>query len=228
MKKILVTAIILISSFSIRATNIALNDIKDSIVSFLVHVEHINEDLFKMIPDDLFNNNIRELRIHKSIANGMNGIFLLDAGTHNASHFLLIEDNDFQIINMRGSFTDNLKILLNFLEKNDEYTKDDAIFYSKAFVRINESNLNIQESMRSYKDYIPDIETAEKIAETVWLKMYGPGILLQKPYTGKLENGIWHIEGNADYLIKNKMLGGVAYIQIRKTDGKILDVFHTK
>lgn len=77
-------------------------------------------------------------------------------------------------------------------------------------------------------NYIPDLETAKKIAEAVWWPIYGEDILLQKPFIGKLENEIWYIEGNTDYMKKNRMIGGVAHVEIQKSDGKILNVYHTK
>lgn len=75
---------------------------------------------------------------------------------------------------------------------------------------------------------ISDEETAIKIAEIVWIKHYGESIKYQKPFIAKLEKGIWHIEGNTEYMLKNKMVGGVAYIEISQYDCQILNISHSK
>jgi len=70
-----------------------------------------------------------------------------------------------------------------------------------------------------------DTVTAIKIAELNWIKIYGKDVINEKPYSIKLQgDSIWVINGT---LPKN-VLGGVAYIEIRKCDGKILKVTHGK
>ena len=82
---------------------------------------------------------------------------------------------------------------------------------------------------------------AKKKAEAVLLEIYGKDILQQKPfhvYFDK-ENDTWLVVGNwFAYSYRNSpfprlitwlsMSGGVAYIIIRKSDGKVLAVWHTK
>ncbi len=80
------------------------------------------------------------------------------------------------------------------------------------------------------KGYVPDAETAKKIAEAVWLPIYGDSVLHQKPYTATLvKKGIWRVHGN---LAKQQggltNMGGTAEIEINKQDGKILRVSHGK
>ena len=73
--------------------------------------------------------------------------------------------------------------------------------------------------------YIPNESSAIKIAEIVWLNIYGYNIEDEKPFKVRLKDGnVWVVEGTLD---KNK-LGGVAYIEIQKSDGKILKVIHGK
>ena len=72
--------------------------------------------------------------------------------------------------------------------------------------------------------FVPNEETAMKIAEAVWLPIYGERILEEKPYNAFLqENEIWIIEGSL-----HSQKGGVAYIEIQKSDGKVLKVTHGK
>ena len=81
------------------------------------------------------------------------------------------------------------------------------------------SKKKVLASIKTNDGFIPDAETAKKIAEAVWFPIYGEAIYDEKPYQTKLENGIWIVEGT----LKSE-LGGVAYIEIQKSDGKVLKV----
>lgn len=73
--------------------------------------------------------------------------------------------------------------------------------------------------------YISTKASAIKIAEIVWLNVYGSQIYDDKPFIATLKDRkVWIVEGT---LAKNK-LGGVPYIEIQKSDGKILKVSHSK
>ena len=74
---------------------------------------------------------------------------------------------------------------------------------------------------------VPDKETAIKIAEAIWLPIYGKEVLKEKPYHAKLYGDtVWKVEGSFNF--KKYDAGGTAYIEIRKKDCKILDVGHGK
>ncbi|NIP42110.1 MAG: hypothetical protein GWO41_01380 [candidate division Zixibacteria bacterium] len=71
---------------------------------------------------------------------------------------------------------------------------------------------------------VPDEETAKKIAEAVWIPIYGESIHDEKPLKAKLmDDSTWMVHGNFgdDY-----SEGGVAYAKIRKSDGKIICITH--
>ena len=73
--------------------------------------------------------------------------------------------------------------------------------------------------------YVPDEKTAVKIAEAVWLPIFGEKIYKQKPFKAKLiDKYTWLVEST---LLKN-MMGGCYYIKIRKKDCKILRVYITR
>ena len=73
--------------------------------------------------------------------------------------------------------------------------------------------------------YVPNEETAIKIALAVWEPIYGAGnIARQAPYTAELKDGVWIVQGT---LPKN-VAGGTAVAAISKKDGTILQVFHGK
>ncbi len=76
---------------------------------------------------------------------------------------------------------------------------------------------------------VPDEETAKKIAEIIWLPIYGEKIYDEKPFKASLVKNVWRVKG----VLHNRgdstlLMGGTAYIEIRQSDCKILKVFHTK
>jgi hypothetical protein len=74
------------------------------------------------------------------------------------------------------------------------------------------------------KGFVPDEATAIKIAEAILIPIYGSEIYKEEPFNAILKDStVWIIEGtlHAD-------VGGVAYIEIRKSDCKILKVKHGK
>lgn len=73
--------------------------------------------------------------------------------------------------------------------------------------------------------FVPDAATAKRIAEAIWLPIYGKTVLTEKPYQATLNSkGVWVVAGS----LPKGMDGGVAYIEISKRDGRILEVTHGK
>lgn len=75
--------------------------------------------------------------------------------------------------------------------------------------------------------YVPTADVAKKIAEAVWVSIYGKKhIEEEKPFQAVLTNNeVWVVQGS---LPKGHTLGGTAYIEINKLDGRILRVTHGK
>ncbi len=75
---------------------------------------------------------------------------------------------------------------------------------------------------------VPDANTAVKIADAVLLSIYDEEINDEKPYivTYDSELSLWIIEGQLPN--DPDLFGGVAYIAIQKSDGKVLYITHTK
>lgn len=73
---------------------------------------------------------------------------------------------------------------------------------------------------------ISDSKTAKEKAESLFREIYGDSIKSKKPYTVSLDekNQVWLVE---ESLPKNYD-GGVPHILIRKSDGKVLAVWHDK
>ena len=78
-------------------------------------------------------------------------------------------------------------------------------------------------SYRPPKGFVPDETTAIRIAVAVWLPLYGEKqIESEKPYTAKLRNGVWTVEGS----LPEGRKGGVAVAEIAKSDARVLRVSH--
>ncbi len=72
--------------------------------------------------------------------------------------------------------------------------------------------------------YVPDAKTAIKIAEAIWLPIYGERIYKKKPFVAKLQGVVWVVQGS----LPSQMLGGVPIAEISKKTGKVLRVSHGK
>lgn len=84
---------------------------------------------------------------------------------------------------------------------------------------------NQKDSYIPANGFVPDSATAIKIAEAIWVPIYGTSVLEEKPYTVILEkDSIWIVDGT----LKEGWLGGTAHIEIQKKDCKILNVIHGK
>lgn len=81
---------------------------------------------------------------------------------------------------------------------------------------------------------IPDEETALKIAERLLSDTYGKKkIDAEKPLRAELTGGVWSVFGTL-WCSDGKggrthiCVGGVAKIELRQRDGKVLSISHTK
>lgn len=71
--------------------------------------------------------------------------------------------------------------------------------------------------------FVPDEETAIRIAEAVWIPIYGEEqINSEKPFKAVLVDDTWIVTGS----LPEGYVGGVAEARISKTDGRILGVIH--
>ena len=83
----------------------------------------------------------------------------------------------------------------------------------------------VMQDKTNCENLIPDEITAIKIAEDIWLPIYGKSIYRKKPFIVKLiDNSVWVVKGT----LKARKVGGVPYIEIQKCDGKVLKVTHSK
>jgi NTF2 fold immunity protein len=89
---------------------------------------------------------------------------------------------------------------------------------------MNMSNDEVEHNYRPEAGYVPDAETAMRIAEAVWLPLYGAAVLEKRPWRARLENDVWVVEGS----LPRVMPGGVPIAKISKRTGEILRVSHGK
>ena len=72
--------------------------------------------------------------------------------------------------------------------------------------------------------FVPDSLTAARIAEAIWIPIYGEQrILAQRPYRATLRDSVWTVEGSMQ---PPYSFGGVAIAEVAKADGRILRVSH--
>ena len=72
--------------------------------------------------------------------------------------------------------------------------------------------------------YVPDEATAIRIAEAVWLPIYGKGIYEERPFRAELVKDVWIVIGS----LPRSSPGGVPIARISREDGRILQVTHTQ
>jgi len=74
--------------------------------------------------------------------------------------------------------------------------------------------------------FVPDAATASRIAEAVWIPIYGAEhIAEQKPFRVTLKGDVWTVTGKD---LPADMKGGVAEADISKRDARILRISHGK
>ncbi len=106
---------------------------------------------------------------------------------------------------------------------HDDYTKCVYVGFTGMIEKWKERKIE-RHSFIPKEGYVPNSETAEKIAEAVWLAIYGQEVLNRRPYKSKLEGEVWIVKGTLEPIRP----GGVPEIEIHKKTGKILRVSHGK
>ena len=71
--------------------------------------------------------------------------------------------------------------------------------------------------------FVPDSSTAVRIAEAVWIPIYGESqIATERPFRTRLKKGVWTVSGS----LPPGQPGGVALAEISKRTGRIIRVSH--
>jgi len=100
-----------------------------------------------------------------------------------------------------------------------------AIILVLSFIYFDFYHLIFKRGATPSEGFVPDEDTAIKIAEAIWLPIYGDSINTLKPFVAKYNAllGYWEVTGT---LPPKFGYGGIPEIHIRKKDGKILYVMH--
>jgi len=123
--------LILFISVTSKSTTIPLDSIKKSVILFLKEVENIDYSIKSL--DFL----IVDCKTKKPIKEGKDGVFffnMLGTGSNSYTHFILVEKDSFQIINMEYPLDQNILKLIAFFERNRQYSRKDVLFYIKDFI----------------------------------------------------------------------------------------------
>jgi hypothetical protein len=78
-------------------------------------------------------------------------------------------------------------------------------------------------SHRPEAGMVPDAATAIRIAEAVWLPVFGAADK-NRPSMAELKDGIWYVRGT----LPKGARGGVPYARIDKKTGAVLGIAHTQ
>jgi hypothetical protein len=90
---------------------------------------------------------------------------------------------------------------------------------------------NFGEGLRPTKGFVPDAQTASRIAEAVLIPIYGKAAASERPFKAKLKEGIWTVTGTRRC---QENLPGPVYctgghsVRLSKDDGRILYVSREK
>lgn len=77
--------------------------------------------------------------------------------------------------------------------------------------------------------FVPDKETATKIAEAVAIPIYGKEqIAKEKPLTAELKGDIWRVTGTHRRSMSLREYGGEVIVEISKKDATIISIIHEK
>jgi hypothetical protein len=77
--------------------------------------------------------------------------------------------------------------------------------------------------------FVPNAETAVKIAEAVLIPVYGEKqILSERPFKAELHEEVWTVEGTLHCGEGKHCFGGTAVVKISKSTGQVLHMIHYK
>jgi len=129
MKRLIVVILILFVCAEGKSTTIPLDSIKTSVILFLKEVEKVDHSIESL--DFL----IVDSKTVKPIEEGRDGVYFFNMlGTMSYTHFLLVDKDSFQIINMKEPLDQNILKFIAFFEKNNQYSRKDVLFYIKDFI----------------------------------------------------------------------------------------------
>lgn len=129
MKRLIIVTLILFVSVKGNSTTIPLDSIRTNVIAFLNEVERYGHSFSD---SDFF---IRESKSKDLIEEDKEGVYYFYVWSDiSYTHYVLVDKDSFQIINMEDPLDQNLLKFIAFFEKNNQYSKEDVLFYIKDFV----------------------------------------------------------------------------------------------
>ena len=116
-------------------------------------------------------------------------------------------------------------------KRDDELKNDNILITDESFV-VEDTTLSFfpdDFTVNPKNGMVPDKETAARIAEAIWIPVYGEKTIYEeRPYEAHLLNdSVWIVRGSL-FDPYNEVRGGTAYIAISKKDGRVLQMLHEK
>ena len=115
---------------------------------------------------------------------------------------------------------------------NARLRSDNILITDESFV-IEDTTITLYQNDFTFnpkKGMVPDKETAARIAEAIWLPIYGEEMIYnERPYqTNLINDSIWVVWGSFEQPQDTNYIfhGGAAFIAISKKDGRILQLLH--
>ena len=117
--------------------------------------------------------------------------------------------------------------------KQDVELKNDNILITDESFVVEDTTITLYPDDFTFnpkKGMVPDKETAARIAEAIWLPIYGEEMIYkERPYQANLINdSIWIVWGSFEQPQDTNCIfhGGAAFIEISKKDGRIMQLLH--
>jgi hypothetical protein len=92
----------------------------------------------------------------------------------------------------------------------------------------------VGQGLKPDKGFVPDSNTAVRIAEAVLIPVYGEKkIEAERPFKAEFEDGVWTVNGtlrcpDGHGGTTTNCVGGTATVKIAKADGRIIFMIHYK
>lgn len=104
-----------------------------------------------------------------------------------------------------------------------------AIFGVSAPIRAQGPAVDATHSYTPPGGFVPDARTAVRIAEAVLMPIYGKRVIAgERPFRATFANGVWTVLGTLQCAKGESCIGGVAVVEISRSDARILRVSHGK
>ena len=104
-----------------------------------------------------------------------------------------------------------------------------ALVFMALTVVVGSAQRQPEPSFHPKNGFVPNAETAVKIAEAVLIPVYGEKLIVsERPFKATLQEDVWTVEGTLPCPTGKQCLGGTAVVKISKSTGQILGMMHYK